>query len=1180
MSRPSTPSGRSNLMEKLFNKIRTPTSSSSSHSGAASSTSASGHGQGSIGASSSSPFTLSNPSLLRRNSSRSSFHCGGSSAMASTSSLASNSSSLAADALEALDFEDDNDVPLPEFESDAYLSNASWNNNPQSAKASSPTFPSSSSTSRVAAATGGAISQPRSSFSSSGGRPSFDQLDGPLNHPPQASSSMSRHSPPFPFSNPLLRSNNSGGSGSSSSGMGSVGVDSSGDGMRKSTFISRAAASASASTSASSSNLKTLARSWTKSKEKMTAASGTSSSLRTRADLVNVGEREGGPAHAGAEDPTRKVTEMNPRTSPTLASSMSHTRATLERTTSNDRALSASQPALSSFATTTPALPRPGLTASTKATGERTGGRGWLERKSLMQSGTGGTEVKKRRAQRVNLQELMSKKEKEGMEELICDAGDQAESESAASPPLRPPLSPHNRSRSEVTPSSPRLVSKDRAAATVTIVSSSSTLYARPASSMSQYNTSSSNDTSPPTLGSSTRSRSTAQTTATMTMSSSTDPKIPAAPTEMPESSTMLRQRFLVSRNSTPSETSSGPSPSPPPPPSNYALQNKYRLPSTSPPEQEVDPRPESPSMMTYAARRSVSIDGGNASISREETIMALPPRAASSIAMYRDEMPTQPLHPSTYSSNSLPSRSTGGALPYVDDRAAEYQAQNLPTRPGSAMELYHDENACSSRTTTTVTMVPTSHPAAPTTTNGRTVLGETYRAANIGPPLTTANGRQYPPSSQPFATKPTAPVEYQVPLRDRSPGMAEATPAALYQQQQHYVGQQRQQPYDPQMERQLLALQYQQAQQQHQMTQPLKPAKKSPQCIIVNNKPYARAGLLGRGGSSRVYRVLDEKNQLFAIKKVDISKNDAESRQSFANEISLLEKLRGKPQIIQLIDSEIGENKRHLLMVMEQGETDLNNLLNEHSGKKISMNFIRYIWEGMLEAVHVIHNENVVHTDLKPANFVLVKGRLKLIDFGISKTIANDTTNIGRDQQIGTANYMPPEALIDSGLGRDGKRLMKLGRAADVWSLGCILHQMVYGRTPFAHIRDIGQKIMAIQNPNYKFEFAPTTTPVDERGVEIPDLQTELIEEVLETLELCLKFDPKTRATIPELLEHPFLRKPPPIREEDLHWLVQSVTKLVTGKQLDETDMPKVSDKLMKGLIGRARGRVYDRYK
>lgn len=78
-----------------------------------------------------------------------------------------------------------------------------------------------------------------------------------------------------------------------------------------------------------------------------------------------------------------------------------------------------------------------------------------------------------------------------------------------------------------------------------------------------------------------------------------------------------------------------------------------------------------------------------------------------------------------------------------------------------------------------------------------------------------------------------------------------------------------------------------------------------------------------------------------------------------------------------------------------------------------------------MLEAVHAVHAENVVHTDLKPANFVLVKGRLKIIDFGIAKAIANDTVNIQREQQvsipsthlvlilqIGTVNYMSPEAI------------------------------------------------------------------------------------------------------------------------------------------------------------------------
>jgi serine/threonine-protein kinase TTK/MPS1 len=53
------------------------------------------------------------------------------------------------------------------------------------------------------------------------------------------------------------------------------------------------------------------------------------------------------------------------------------------------------------------------------------------------------------------------------------------------------------------------------------------------------------------------------------------------------------------------------------------------------------------------------------------------------------------------------------------------------------------------------------------------------------------------------------------------------------------------------------------------------------------------------------------------------------------------------------------------------------------------------------LEAVKTIHEERIVHSDLKPANFSLVKGELKLIDFGIAKAIQNDTTNIVRESQV-----------------------------------------------------------------------------------------------------------------------------------------------------------------------------------
>ena len=82
-------------------------------------------------------------------------------------------------------------------------------------------------------------------------------------------------------------------------------------------------------------------------------------------------------------------------------------------------------------------------------------------------------------------------------------------------------------------------------------------------------------------------------------------------------------------------------------------------------------------------------------------------------------------------------------------------------------------------------------------------------------------------------------------------------------------------------------------------------------------------------------------------------------------------------------------------------------------------------------QAVHTIHEARIVHSDLKPANFLVVEGQLKLIDFGIAKAISSDTTSIAREAQarplIGSAllSFMAMvgctaadrRALIDCGL-------------------------------------------------------------------------------------------------------------------------------------------------------------------
>jgi serine/threonine protein kinase len=152
----------------------------------------------------------------------------------------------------------------------------------------------------------------------------------------------------------------------------------------------------------------------------------------------------------------------------------------------------------------------------------------------------------------------------------------------------------------------------------------------------------------------------------------------------------------------------------------------------------------------------------------------------------------------------------------------------------------------------------------------------------------------------------------------------------------------------------------------------------------------------------------------------------------------------------------------------------------SDQSGELLNPFFARMVWQEMLEAVDHIHQNRIVHGDLKPANFVFVKGHLKLIDFGIAKAFSNDTTNIYRESQIGTVNYMAPEAIapysVDSSESTQGENehegmSMRLGRASDIWSLGCILYQMLYGRPPFASLTTI-QKLHAIPNPNYRIQF------------------------------------------------------------------------------------------------------------
>ncbi|XP_062848179.1 dual specificity protein kinase Ttk [Trichomycterus rosablanca] len=280
-----------------------------------------------------------------------------------------------------------------------------------------------------------------------------------------------------------------------------------------------------------------------------------------------------------------------------------------------------------------------------------------------------------------------------------------------------------------------------------------------------------------------------------------------------------------------------------------------------------------------------------------------------------------------------------------------------------------------------------------------------------------------------------------------------------------------------------------------------------SNESITIKGRQFFVLKMIGRGGSSKVYQVLDQKKQLYAVKYVNLEEADAQTVESYKNEIEHLNHLQQySDQIIKLYDYEITDS--YIYMLMECGNLDLNTWLRNR--KTVNSLERKFYWRNMLEAVQTIHKHGIVHSDLKPANFVIVNASLKLIDFGIANHIQPDMTSVMKDSQVGTLNYMPPEAIKDTS-SNGGKPRSKISPKGDVWSLGCILYCMTFGKTPFQNITNQISKLHAIIDPSHEIDF--------------PDIAEK---DLLDVLKRCLVRNPKERISIAELLEHPYLQLQP----------------------------------------------------
>ncbi|EEQ35966.1 putative serine threonine-kinase [Clavispora lusitaniae] len=337
---------------------------------------------------------------------------------------------------------------------------------------------------------------------------------------------------------------------------------------------------------------------------------------------------------------------------------------------------------------------------------------------------------------------------------------------------------------------------------------------------------------------------------------------------------------------------------------------------------------------------------------------------------------------------------------------------------------------------------------------------------------------------------------------------------------------------------------------------------QKTKKVIVINSRRYEKLELIGRGGTSKVYKVrcMETNNQL-AIKKVAFDSFDESCVNGFKGEIELLTKLKNESRVVELIDHVVSDGSIYL--VMECGEIDLAHVFSNRlaAGSSIDLGFVRFHAIEVLRCVEAVHRAGIVHSDLKPANFLFVKGILKIIDFGIANAVPDHTANIYRESQIGTPNYMAPEALVETNHlnlapGSEKKSTKwRVGRPSDIWSCGCIIYQMIYGRPPYGSYSG-QQRIMAIMNPQVKIQY-PT------KGIgEIPVPLS-----AIELMQKCLARNPNDRWTVEECLNSNFL-KPRAVSENFVKDLVYSAVNFGfnarhTGEITDE-----VYDRLVETVL------------